>query len=206
MITIIGPLGPNEQDREYKVGEGIELLGLSATVGGPGMGLCFDGKMKVPLWLEVKDIIRDLIKDSSKELEGSKGPADKAAVNIQRLEDELKQVPDGDFVAEVFALVDHSDSWTRFDILDSQYDIFFGVPYGEDIQTYNSSVHIQLAKPRDVIQQLQTVGREAMTHGMFLLGIQRGEDGTGYREDWKPLEDIPESRPRVPKRKRHASE
>lgn len=191
-ITIIGPLGPTEEHREYRKGDCIRLLGLSAIVGDPRLGLCFDGQMEHPLWNKVNNIICDIIdaKEDQIEAEEKSGEAvdPDIAANIESLDDELKRFPEGEFVADVFVLIEHANSWVRYNILGRTYDIFFGVPCAENAKMYTTSLHIQLAKPRDVIEQLRMVGPETMSHGLFALGIERGEDGTGYCEDWEPLD------------------
>jgi hypothetical protein len=211
MITIIGPMGPKEEVREYKIGERVNVLGLSAIVGDPRLGLCFDGRMTIPLWKEVHNIICELIDEARDHKQHGDAVDPKHAMGIKRLEEELKRIPECDFVAEVFVLVDYVDGWKRCDILGEKYEIFFGIPYAEDVKTSNYffSMSVQLAKPRDVIEKLKRVGPETLSHGLFKIGL-RGEHGTcfdsGYREDWKPLvEAAPEARRKVQKRKRQLS-
>jgi hypothetical protein len=192
VITVIGPLGPSEKHREYKIGDQIELLGLSATVGGPRSVLCFGGQMQCPLWEQIHDIICDIIEEKEEaELKASEERGEpgnpKVEANIKRLESELQRIPEGDFVADVFVFMEHVDGWARYNICGRKYDVFFGVPCADDVKTATRCLHIQLAKPTDVIEQLRAVGPETTSHGLFNIGLERGEDGTGYRDDWEPL-------------------
>jgi hypothetical protein len=189
-ITVIGPVGPTEEHRKYKIGERIELLGLSAIVGDPRLGLYFEGQMKLPLWKQINNIICDIIdeeEDKLEELEKSGEVVDsKFAAHIESLGEELERIPEQDFVADVYVFIEHANHWKQYNILGREYQFFFGLPYSND-EMFTASLHIQLAKPKDVIAQLRLVGPETISHGLFAIGIERGEDGTGYCEDWQPL-------------------